>query len=255
MSRTVRVVLIDSHLVVRAGLRAALREDGRIEVAGEAATGQAGVQLASELQPDVVIMERTLPDMEGVEAIRQIKAEAPRTCVLIFASAWGGLQVRAALRAGASGYVPKHCPLGEVRTAVLRVAAGHRALHPAILESLHPLAESSPLVQSLDLLSEREREVLAYLAGGATSKEIALALGVSPKTVENHRSRILDKLGVSSTAAAVRLAVAHDLIDAYALPPARRVPAPAAGGDGWPARRAIGRRGSEGGTRLRRSRE
>jgi DNA-binding NarL/FixJ family response regulator len=231
MSRTVRVLLIDTSVVVRAGLRIALHEGGHTEVAGEAATGQAAVQLAAELRPDVVIMDCALSDMEGSEAIRRIKAAAPQVRVLIFASALSGPQIQAALRAGAGGFLPKHCALTELHAAVLRVAAGQRVLHPEVWQALHGLKADRPGAPSLDTLSEREREVLAYLAAGATSKEIALTLRLSPKTVENHRSRILEKLEVNSTAAAVRVAVAHGLIDAFA-PPSASVPAPV--GEGTP---------------------
>jgi DNA-binding NarL/FixJ family response regulator len=153
-----------------------------------------------------------LPDLSGLDLTRAIKRELPRTRVLVLSAFADAEHVAGLLEAGADGYLPKLCLPDELRAGVWRVHAGERVLHPSLIGALIARVTARPSLPAPEPLSEREREVLNWLADGATSKEIAVALGLRPKTVENHRARILDKLGVANSAAAVRAALAQGLV-------------------------------------------
>jgi two-component system response regulator NreC len=205
------VLLVDDHPIVRAGVRYMLERESGFSVLGEAATGREAIRLAFELRPDVVVMDVSLPDIGGLEATRAIKEHDPSIRVLIVSMHSDEEYVLGMLDAGADGYLLKQGPPEELRNGIVRVHAGERVLHQAALQALVARAVR-PLVPPVESLSAREREILGYLADGATSKEIAVTLGLAPKTVENHRARILDKLGVANSAAAVRCAVARGLL-------------------------------------------
>ena len=208
----VRVLLVDDHPIVRTGMRYVLEQDGRLRVIGEASGGREAVRLACDLRPDIILMDINLPDISGLEATRQIKANSPASRVLVVSLYKESEYVLGMLEAGADGYLVKHCDPAELRGGVLRAHAGERVLHQSVLHAVIARAVNGPTAMTAEALSQRECEVLQLLAEGATSKEIALALGLRPKTVENHRARILDKLGVANSAAAVRAAVARGLI-------------------------------------------
>ena len=216
----VRLLLVDDHPVVRAGLRAVLEADGRLAVAGEAATGREAVRLAAALRPDVVLMDLGLPDVSGLEALRAIKEQVPGARVLVVSAHAEEEHVLGVLDAGADGYLLKHCPPQELRDGALRAAAGERVVDQAVVRVLVARATGRSGAPPVERLSGREREVLRLLADGGTSKEIAVALGLAAKTVENHRARILDKLGAANSAAAVRAALAHGLIPRLEAAPA-----------------------------------
>jgi DNA-binding NarL/FixJ family response regulator len=211
-SGQVTVLLIDDHPIVRAGIRFVLEEGNQCKVVGQGETGLDAIRLADRLKPDVIFMDISMPDMDGLEATRRIKAQNPSARILIVSTHSDDEYVLGALEAGASGYLLKSCPHHELRSAVSRIHAGERVLHHSLVQALITKAVSRPQPSPKDALSEREREVLQLLAEGATSKEIAVSLGLKPKTVENHRARILDKLGVANSAAAVRAAVAAGLV-------------------------------------------
>jgi DNA-binding NarL/FixJ family response regulator len=211
-SGQVRVLLVDDHPVVRTGLRIVLEQDGTIAVIGEAERGREAAYLALQLKPDIVLMDINLPDINGMEATKLIKASNPSIRVLVVSLHKEPEHVIGMLEAGADGYLVKQCQPDELRGGVLQAHAGERVLHQSVLHAVIAKAVNGPAVITEEALSQREREVLQLLAEGATSKEIALALGLRPKTVENHRSRILDKLGVSNSAAAVRAAAARGFI-------------------------------------------
>jgi two-component system, NarL family, response regulator NreC len=210
----VSVLLVDAHPVFRVGLRAALEANHQIRVVGEADDGRSAVRLSEDRTPEVVVMELDLADGSGLPAIRAIKTSAPRRSVLVVAARADAGAIVDALEAGADGYLPKSCPPDELRSAVLLVHAGERVLDRVAITALVDRAAARREVPpSAEALSARERDVLGRLASGATSKEIAAELGLRPKTVENHRARILDKLGAVNSAAAVRLAAAAGLIE------------------------------------------
>ncbi len=208
----VRVLLVDDHPVVRAGLRYVLEQGDRLVVIGESESGRDAIRLTGELKPDVVFMDITMPDMNGIEATREIKARYPAAKVLVVSTHSDDEYVLGALEAGADGYLLKRCHPQELRAGVLQVHAGERVIHQSVVHALISRAVNRPTQPARETLSEREREVLQMLAEGATSKEIAAILGLRPKTVENHRARILDKLGAANSAAAVRTALADGLV-------------------------------------------
>lgn len=212
VSGPVRLLLVDDHPVVRSGLRYVLEQGEQVQVIGESESAVEAIRLAAELKPDVIFMDICMPEMSGIEATRQIKARHPDIKILIVSTHSDEEYVFGALEAGADGYLLKQCRPMELQSGVLQVHAGERVLHDSIIRVLISRTvnrAASPMVENL---SDREREVLRLLADGATSKEIAVALGLKPKTVENHRSRILDKLGVANSAAAVRAALALGLL-------------------------------------------
>jgi two-component system response regulator NreC len=212
-SGQVNVLLIDDHPIVRTGLRFVLEQGDQLSVIGEGESGGDAIRLAERLRPDVIFMDISMPDMDGMEATRRIKALNPAVRILIVSTHDDDEYVLGALQAGANGYLLKRCPPHELRSAVLRIHAGERVVHHSLVQALISSAVNKPAQPIKDTLSDREREVLQLLAEGATSKEMAKVLGLTPKTVENHRARILDKLGVTNSAAAVRAAVASGLVN------------------------------------------
>ncbi len=211
-SQAVRVLLVDDHPVVRAGLHLVLEEGGRLGVVGEASTGREAVLAARQLRPDVVVMDLGLPDISGLEATRAIKADDPSVRVLIVSMFSDEEHVLGMLDAGVDGYLLKQSSPSELREGILRVVAGERVLHQKVVQALVTRAMGGPTTPAVEALTTRELEVIRLLADGATSKEMAVALGLAAKTVENHRSRILNKLGAANSAAAVRAAIVHGLL-------------------------------------------
>jgi DNA-binding NarL/FixJ family response regulator len=211
-SNPVRLLLIDDHPVVRSGLRYVLEQGEQMNVIGEGESATEAVRLAAELQPDVIFMDICLPESSGIEATRQIKERHPAIRVLIVSTHNDEEYVLGALQAGADGYLLKQCHPIELKDGVLRVFAGERVLHESIVRTLIARTVNRSATPVRETLSDRERQVLQLLADGATSKEIAVTLGLKPKTVENHRARILDKLGVVNSAAAVRAALSQGLV-------------------------------------------
>jgi DNA-binding NarL/FixJ family response regulator len=211
-SGPVRLLLIDDHPVVRSGLRYVLEQGDQVTVIGEGESAREAIRLADELQPDVIFMDICMPEISGIEATRLIKEQHPDVKILIVSTHNDEEYVFGALEAGADGYLLKQCHPRELHAGVLQVHAGERVLHDSVIRTLIARTVNRSATPVRETLSEREREVLQLLADGATSKEIAVVLGLKPKTVENHRARILDKLGVANSAAAVRAAVAQGLV-------------------------------------------
>jgi len=204
-----KVLLVDDHAVMREGLAALLTAAG-IDVIGTASNGREAVRLARELTPDVVVMDISMPDLNGIEAARQIHVRAPSVRIVILSMHANREHVHQALAAGAEGYVLKESAATEVATAVRAVAAGRRYLSPAI-EAAMLEAGGSTMRGPLESLSAREREVLQLVVEGGSSAEIARTVHLSPKTVETYRSRLMKKLGVHDVTALVKFAVQHGL--------------------------------------------
>lgn len=191
-----RVVLVDDHPVFRNGLRALLQASG-IDVVGEAATGADAVDIATQLSPDVVLMDLGLPDMSGVEAVAQIVAARPATRVLVVSLYQDDGSVDAALRAGARGYVVKDAPAEEVVAAVQAVASGSAVIGASLAGRLTDLVQGRDgrlPQEAFPSLTTRERQILALVAKGLTNSAIAERLGLSGKTVANYVSVILAKI-------------------------------------------------------------
>jgi DNA-binding NarL/FixJ family response regulator len=209
----IRVLVVDDHDLFRTGLRALLEEEG-FEVA-DAVSGPAAARRVASLAPDVVVMDMNMPDMDGVEATRLVKAAAPHASVLMLTIATDDLRVIEALCAGASGYLLKDASLEEIAAGIRAAAAGHSAISPrvagAVVNSVRAARPEEPRC-ALPELSQREREVLALLANGCDNAEIARRLFLSPSTVKNHVSKLLEKLGVDNRVQAATFAARHDLV-------------------------------------------
>ena len=215
----VRVMLVEDHGIVREGLRLILQRAPDIEVLGEAGDGLGGVRLFENLLArdgegvDVVVTDLGLPDISGLEVTRRIKALRPATRVLLLTMHADDEHIRGMMEIGADGYLLKQSAAQELSAAIHTVARGETVLSPVVARRLMTqLQRGRERERRTDLLTDRERQVLALLAEGSTSKEIAQGLGLSTKTIENHRARILEKLGVANTAAAVSLGYHQNLI-------------------------------------------
>ena len=203
----VRVLLVDDHAIVREGLRALLEEEGGFAVAGEAADGERAVAAARELAPDVILMDLLMPGVDGLEALRRIRAADPEARVLVLTSAQDDRSVRQAIDAGAVGFLFKDVSRRDLVRAVRDAAAGRPTLHPEAQRVLMKRPERSPL----DELTPRERTVLELIAQGRSNRQIALRLELTEGTVKGYVSTILDKLGVQDRTGAALFAVRHGL--------------------------------------------
>jgi DNA-binding NarL/FixJ family response regulator len=204
-----KVLLVDDHAVMREGLAALLGGAG-IDVIGTAGNGREAVRLARELTPDVVVMDISMPDLNGIEAARQIRVRVPSVRIVILSMHANREHVHQALAAGADGYVLKESAATEVAAAVRAVAAGRRYLSPAI-EAAMLEAGGSAARAPLESLSTRERQVLQLVVEGKSSAEIARMVHLSPKTVDTYRSRLMAKLGVADVPSLVKFAIQQGL--------------------------------------------
>jgi two-component system, NarL family, response regulator LiaR len=191
----VRVLIADDHEIVRQGLRAFLELDPALDVVGDATNGRQAVRLAHRLRPDVVLMDLSMPELDGIAATQDIRRELPDTKVLVLTSVLEEASVRGAVRAGAIGYLLKDTRAPELREAIKAAAAGQVQLSPAAAARL---MREVTAPERLDALTEREVKVLRLLARGSANKQIARDLGIAEKTVKTHVSSILGKLGVQS---------------------------------------------------------
>ncbi len=214
----VRVLLVDDHAVVRAGLRMLLSADGELEIVGEAENGAEGVRLAAKLSPDVVLMDISMPDMNGIEATRRIKEQCPEIAVLALTMHEDDQYFFEMLAAGASGYVPKRAAPNDLISAIHAVQRGGVFLFPSVArllvkDYLQRTEQTSGAGHSFDVLTDREREVLILIAQGRSNGEIADRLVISIKTVNRHRENIMAKLNLHSRVELVRYAIEKGLIE------------------------------------------
>jgi DNA-binding NarL/FixJ family response regulator len=213
----IRTLLADDHALVRAGIRALLRDIADVTIVAEADNGRDAVRLAIELTPDLAIMDISMKELNGIEAAAQMKAQSPGTRVLILSMHTTEDFVRRALKAGAAGYLVKDSAPLELTMAIEAVMRGETYLSPRVSRSLlSGLVDgrAAPGGSSLDGLSPRQREVLQLVAEGRSTKEIAFALAVSVKTVETHRAALMERLGIRDTASLVVYAVRNGLVSA-----------------------------------------
>lgn len=213
MSR-IRVLVADDHTIVRQGLVSLLNESGECEVVAEAADGLEAVEKAHATRPEVALLDLSMPRLSGLEAVRRIHDELPATRLLVLSVHEEEEYVLSIIRAGAAGYLVKDTAAAELLAAVRALHAGRSYLGPqaarALAEQLrHPEA---PAEDPYGPLTPREREVFHQVVEGRTTKEIARALGISLKTADNHRSRVLSKLGLHNTAELVRYAARRGLL-------------------------------------------
>jgi DNA-binding NarL/FixJ family response regulator len=212
---TITVFLADDHAVVRDGLRLLLEGQGDIKVIGDAANGREAVQQVEQLRPDVVVMDISMPELNGIEATQQICEACPSAQVVVLSMHYTSEHIFRALQAGARGYLLKESAGVEVINAVRTVHAGQRYLSQKIsdkvIDNYVRQREAAETTSPLALLSPRERQILQLVVEGESSAEIASALSLSRKTVETYRSRLTRKLGISDLPSLVKFAIRQGL--------------------------------------------
>lgn len=217
MSRKSRIVIAEDHTILREGLRSLLIADPDFDVVGEAGDGRAAVRCAESLSPDLVLMDLSMPRMNGLEAIKDIKKLNPKIKIVVLTVHKTEEYILATLQAGADGYVLKDASHSELLMALRNVSIGKRYLSPGISEQviegyLQGRQDSKPL-SSWDTLTQREREILKLIAEGYKNKEVADYLCISPKTVEKHRANLMRKLDLHNAAALTALAMEKGLVN------------------------------------------
>jgi len=209
-SEPIRLMIVDDHTMVRRGLATILKVFDDLQLVGEAETGEAAVQLCTEVIPDVILMDMSLPGMDGAMATRAIRKKLPQTQVIVLTSFKDGKLIKQALAAGAIGYLLKDVSADDLVQAIRSAHAGRATLSPEAAQSLVEAANLPPTLGQD--LTEREREVLALMIEGLNNVQIAGRLTVSPSTIKSHVSNILSKLGVASRTEAVTLALRNQII-------------------------------------------
>jgi DNA-binding NarL/FixJ family response regulator len=224
----IRLMLVDDHDIVRTGLKSFLETQEGMQVVAEASSGEQAIKKAQELQPDVIVMDITMPEMDGLEATRRLKELGGDYYILALTVHEDKQYMFEMLSAGASGYITKQVAAEELVTAIRCVALGNVYLQPALaswlLDDYRRLLSEAPLEarrfgdqedseRGLDVLSQRELEVLEAVAEGNTNNQIGEQLGISPKTVARHRERIMHKLNLHSSTELVKFAIRTGLID------------------------------------------
>jgi NarL family two-component system response regulator LiaR len=213
----IRVLIVDDHAIVRKGIRALLSEAGGFEVVGEAGNGHEAVLAAEEIHPDIILMDLLMPEMDGIEATRQITGRQPKTRILVLTSFAADNKVFPAIKAGAAGYLLKDSTPDELVRAIRQVQRGEPSLHPTIARKLlQEIARPADLQPTPEALTAREMMVLQLVAQGLSNQEIADRITVSEPTVRAHVSRILGKLHLASRTQAALYAVREGLADADA---------------------------------------
>lgn len=213
----IRVLIADDHAVVREGIRSVLRADSGFEVVGEAVDGRRAVALTRKLEPDVIVLDLSMPELSGFEAAEQIRLAAPKTRILVLSIHDRAEYVSRSAEAGAHGYLRKDSSPVELRDAVRLLAGGHcyfttPAGRAGCAESVDPGATGASRAR-LAQLTCREREILIEIARGRSNKEIGLGFNISVRTVESHREALMRKLAIRGTAALTRFAMDHGLTD------------------------------------------
>ena len=211
----VTVLLADDHPIVRQGLRHLLEAEPDIRILGEASDGLQAVQLSEKFKPNVLIVDIMMPDLNGLEVLRQVKERSPATCCIVLSMQSADVYVVEALKAGALGYVLKETGPSELVNAVQQVIGRNRYLSPRLSERLIDvlLQTADDLTRDpYETLTNREREILQMAAEGMTTSAIAKRLSISPRTAELHRSRMMDKLGLNNQTELIRYALKRGIL-------------------------------------------
>jgi len=214
-ARTIRVLLADDHTLVRAGVRHILENQPGVTVVGEVGDGAAALETLAHVAVDVLVLDLTMPGLDGFAVLRRARALAPALKVLVLSMHAEQAYVTRAVREGADGYLLKDSAVDDLMAAIEAVRAGRAYFSPKIQRQLTDLVRGgAPAAGPLTPLTEREREVLQRIAEGQSTKEIAARLAISARTVETHRANLMRKLDVRSLAQLVRLAIREGLVDA-----------------------------------------
>jgi two-component system, NarL family, response regulator NreC len=210
----IQILLVDDHQVLRQGLRVLLAGEDDMEVVGEAGNAEEAIQLATESQPDIVVMDLGLPGLSGLDAIREIRERGISVGIIVLSMHSGREFVMQAIQAGSDGYVPKSSAHTDLLQAIRAVHQGKRYLHPeAATAVVDELLEKHEETQLLEILSDREKEVLQGTAMGFTSREIGEKLALSPKTVDTYRQRAMEKLKLEHRSEVIQFALRAGLLD------------------------------------------
>ena len=212
-SKRIRVLIVDDHIVVRSGLSAFMHALDDMQLIGEASNGAEALQKVGELQPDVVLMDIMMPEMDGVEATQRIRQQYPKTQIVALTSFKDDDLVQRVVKAGAIGYLLKNATASELAGAVRSAYVGQPALSPEATQSLIRMSRGTNQTPDAKSLTAREKEVLSLLVQGLSNTEIAEKLVISPSTAKFHVSSLFSKLGVTSRTEAVALAIKHRLIE------------------------------------------
>ena len=209
----IRILLVDDHSLVRAGIRSLLGAMSEVEVVAEAASGEEALELAARHRPDLVLMDIVMKGMTGLEAAAALRERQPDVRVLILSMHSGEEYVLQALRAGAAGYLLKDAATGELELALRSVMRGESWLSPSVSRQVvEGYVHRAGSDAAPEVLTARQREVLRLVAGGKSTKEIAFLLNLSVKTVETHRAQIMERLGIRDVAGLVRYALRSGLV-------------------------------------------
>ncbi|HEY4694218.1 MAG TPA: response regulator transcription factor [Bellilinea sp.] len=210
----IRIIIADDHGILRAGLKSLLGADPNLEVVGEANNGLDTLRLVKELKPNIALMDIGMPGNEGLDATRQLIRDFPETRVIMLTMHEDGALLQETLRAGASGYIIKRAVEAELIDAIYAVNRGIIYIHPSLMPLLvaRPVKGDVAKVSDPDTLTEREKEILTLIVQGYTNREMGDTLNISVRTVETHRSNIMEKLNLHSRVDLVRYAKEHKLI-------------------------------------------
>lgn len=215
-NRTITIVLADDHPIVRQGVKTLLEAEPDFSVIGEAGDGLEAVELAERVKPRVMVVDVLMPNLIGIEVVRQVHHRLPRTRLIVFSMSASDAHVLEALRSGASGYVLKGSDAGDLIQGIRAVARGERYLSadipPRLLDAIDHAASGDTASDPYQNLTAREREVLQLVAEGATNADVAERLYISPRTVEVHRANLMRKLHLKSSAELVRYALSRGIV-------------------------------------------
>jgi two-component system response regulator NreC len=210
----IKILLVDDHAIMRDGIKALLSIYDDIEVVGEASEGRKAIEMARELNPDVVVMDISMPGMDGLEVTRRLTKRNPGMKVIILTQHDNREYILSAIKVGAAGYIPKKALGSDLISAIRAVHSGDSFLYPSaaktLIDDYRKQAEQPDIYESL---TEREREILKLIAEGLTSREIANALYISQKTVQGHRTKIMEKLDLHNRTELIKYAIRKGLVD------------------------------------------
>lgn len=210
----IKVLIADDHAIVRAGLRALISSERDFDLIGEASGGVEAIEKVTRLAPDVLVLDISMPDLDGIEVIKALKAAGSTCAILVLTLHEDDALLREAIRLQAAGYILKHAAESELISAIRSVYRGDLYIHPKMIRGL--LHQPAPAFNSnqspQESLTEREKEVLKLIVQGYTNKQMAVELGISIRTIEGHRANLTDKLGIRSRVDLMRYARLHHLI-------------------------------------------